>query len=167
MSELTIKFSGLTRRQLITILAGILLSMTLAVAAIFYIREYTTLAGLPKTAYENLTFPVFFPRHPPIGFTLDRASISSTSQVLTYAYNYQGSNPVSVSIQPLDPKLDISSFNATREIATPIGRGYLVEYDTRVTVAIVTNKSLILLNSQDHIPSSAVEQLADSLASAK
>ncbi|HSE61001.1 MAG TPA: hypothetical protein VLA88_01760 [Candidatus Saccharimonadales bacterium] len=122
---------------------------------------------LPAETYKNLSFPVYFPENPPADFKLDSKSIGSTSDVFTYKYDYAGGHIVFVSVQPLDPKLDISTFKPTRQINTPIGKGYLVEFDTRVTVAIVTDKSFILINSPEGVPSFAAEQFAASLRQVK
>jgi len=78
-----------------------------------------------------------------------------------------GKKPVFVSVQPLDPQLDINSFRPTREIDTNIGHGYLVEYDTRTTVAIIAGKSMVLINSPNGVSGNAIEQLADSLEPVK
>jgi hypothetical protein len=162
-----ITLSGLSRRQILIGIAGTMLAIALATIAIIYVRQYTTLTGLPKSAYANLSFPVYFPRPVEKDFKLDPASISTKPGVLAYTFNYQGSSPVYVSIQPLDPKLDTNSFKPTRTVSTGIGEGYLVEFDTRVTVAIITRKSLVLINSPDHVPSYAIEQLADSFQAVK
>ena len=167
MAELTIKFSALTRRQLLIIGGSVIIGVVLAILAVFYFRQSPVPAVLPQAAYQDLSFRVFFPSQPPRGFKLDRASISSTPQVLTYKYDYMGKKPVFVSVQPLDPQLDINSFRPTREIDTNIGHGYLVEYDTRTTVAIIAGKSMVLINSPNGVSGNAIEQLADSLEPVK
>ena len=167
MVELTVKIGGLSRRQLVIISGGVILGIALAILAVAYFRQSPAPSGLPLTAYKDLSFNVFFPLQPPQGFKLDRASISSTPQVLAYKYDYMGKKPVFVSVQPLDPQLDVNSFRPTREIDTNIGHGYLVEYDSRTTVAIVAGKSMVLINSPDGVSSNAIEQLADSLEPVK
>jgi len=167
MPEITISISGLSHNRLAIIIGGAIVSVALAILAILYINQHTALTGLPRDSYKDLTFQVFFPKHPPQGFQLDRSSISSTSQVLAYKYDYEGKKPVYVSIQPLDPQLDITSFKPTREIGTDIGHGYLAEYDTRTTIAIIAGKSMVLINSPDQIPSYAIEQFANSLKPVK
>jgi hypothetical protein len=159
MSEITIKVQGLSRRHLLLGVGGLALAVILAVGAIIYIRQHTTLVGLPRDAYKDLSFEVYFPKSPPNEFKFDAKSISSTPEVLTYKYDYEG-NPVMVSVQPLDPQLDTGSFRPTREISTDIGKGYLAEYDMRTTVAILAGKSLVIINSPDNVPSFAVEQFA-------
>jgi len=145
------------------IAAGGCLSLAIAVSAIWYIRTHTALVGLPRDAYATLTFPVFFPQHAPAGFKFDENSVDSQANVLTYTYRYQAKNLIYVSIQPLDPKLDVTTFRPTREIDPSIGHGYLAVFGTRTTVAIVAGKSLVLINSPDGIPDGAIEQFADSL----
>jgi hypothetical protein len=162
-TEITISFRGLTRKQFLLTTAGALLSLILATTAIGYIHQHTALAGLPRDAYQNLAFPVYFPKHPPQSFTLDEDSISSKPLVLAYSYKYENGNLVYISIQPLDPQLDISSFRTTREISPSIGKGYLVEYEERTTIAIVTKESLVLMNAPRKVPGFALEQLAESL----
>ena len=157
------KFQGPNRRQFVAVIAGGVLALMLAVGGIVYVRQFTPLAGLPREAYRGLTFPVYFPKHPPSGFVFDPKSVSSRSKVLAYNFTYQGQKPVNVSIQPLDPSLDVTSFNPTRIINPPIGTGYLAVYDTRTTVAIVAGKSLVLVNSPDGVPDAMVEQFANSL----
>ena len=156
-----ITLRGLSRRQLIWLISGLALSIMLALGAIIYIRQYTTLTGLPKDSYQNLSFQAYFPRPIPQNFKLDSNSVSRKSDVLAYTLMYQKSHPVYVSVQPLDPQLDINSFRPTRELTLSIGKGYLVEFDTRVTVAIVTQKSFILMNSNDIVPSTDMESLAN------
>jgi hypothetical protein len=167
MSEISIKISGLSRKHMLIGLAGLVVAVGLAVAAIGYIRQYTVLAGLPREAYQGLNFPVYFPKHPPAGFKFDAGSVSTKPQVLAYKYDYQGEKPVYVSIQPLDPQLDANSFKPTRTISPSIGKGYLVDYDTRTTVAIMTDKALVVINSPAGVPSLLIEQFAVSLSAVK
>jgi hypothetical protein len=163
MAELTITLKGLERRQLLLVAGGAAISVALAVGAIVYIRQHTSLAGLPRDSYQNLAFPAYFPKHPPTDFKFDQNSISSNSQVLSYTYKYKDSKSVYISIQPLDPKLDISSFKPTREISPSIGHGYLVAFDDRTTVAILAGGSFVLVNSPDDIPDAVVEEFVNSL----
>jgi hypothetical protein len=167
MGELTITLRGLSRRQVVLIAGSATMSVALAIGAIVYIRHFTSLTGLPQNSYKNLSFPVYFPRHAPNGFRFDTNSVSSKPDVLAYKYVYQGQKPVYVSIQPKDPQLDPNSFNPTRTITTTIGNGYLADFDTRTTVAVVADKSMILINSPLQIPDQLVEQFADSLAPVK
>jgi len=166
VAELTIRFPELKRRPAL-VAVGVLLLLGLAAVAISHIRQHPTTAGLPRNDYERLSFPVYFPQPLPAGFTLDRSSISSRPNVLIYKYTYDNGDPLFVSIQPLDPQLDLNSFKPTREIGTAIGKGYLVEYEDRTTVAIVTPKTLVLLNAPQNIPSVAIEQFAASLRAVK
>ncbi len=167
MSELTITIRGLGWRQVALAAGGAVLAVALAASAIWYIREHTTLAGLPHDSYASLSFSAYFPHHPPSDFSFDPASVNSQPNVLSYTYHYQHQKTVFVSIQPLDPKLDVDSFRPTREISPSIGHGYLADYDTRTTVAILAGKSLVLINSPDGVPDAAVELFADSLAHVK
>lgn len=151
------------RKSTHTLLVGLIVAALLTAVAIVYYRFQSPALTLPRDTYAHLDFPVYFPTSPPANFSFDESSVNSTSQVLVYAFKFRDDKPVSVSIQPLDPQLDISSFRPTREINTTIGQGYLVEYDTRTTVAIVTDKSFVLINSPDGVPSGAIEQFANSL----
>ncbi|HEX3082079.1 MAG TPA: hypothetical protein VHQ86_02395 [Candidatus Saccharimonadia bacterium] len=163
MADVTITIRGLSWRWLALIISGGVLAVALAVGAIIYIRANTTLVGLPHEVYDSLNFPVYFPHHPPAGFSFDTKSVSTKANVLTYAYHYQGQKPVFVSIQPLDPQLDVTTFRPTREITPRIGHGYLADFGSRTTVAVVTAKSLVLINSPDGVPDGAIEQFTDSL----
>lgn len=156
----------LTRKRVLVGLGGLMMSVILAAGAIIYIRQYTALAGLPREQYQDLSFPVYFPVRPP-GFKLDPGSINSRSFVLSYKFTYDSGAPVLVSISPLDPKLDTNTFRPTREITTKIGKGYLVEYDERTTIAIPTEKSFVLINAPEKIPAFAIEQFASSLRQAR
>jgi hypothetical protein len=151
------------RKSARTLLVGLVVVALFAIVAVWYYKFQSPAIQLPRSAYSHLNFPVYFPVSPPANFTFDESSVSSTPQVLVYAFKFRGDKSVSVSIQPLDPKLDISSFRPTREINSAIGQGYLVEYDTRTTVAIVTDKSFVLINSPEGVPSSAMEQFANTL----
>lgn len=164
MAELTFNIRGLGRKQLIFGALGLTLSVAIAWLSLNYIREHTSLVGLPRDSYKDLSFQVFFPKHPPKEFSFDPDSISSNAQVLTYGYKYQGSKPVAISIQPLDPAIDTQGFKPTREFNSSIGRGYLANFDTRTSIAILAGKSLVLINSPHAIPDTALETLANSLA---
>lgn len=155
------------RKSARALLVGLVVVALLAIAAIAYYKFQPPAIKLPRDTYAHLDFPVYFPVSPPANFSFDESSVNSTPQVLVYAFKFRGDKHVSVSIQPLDPQLDISSFRPTREINPAIGQGYLVEYDTRTTVAIVTDKSLVLINSPDGIPSGVVEDFANSLKPVK
>src|SRR5690348_11906988 len=130
MAELTVRFPQVTTRRVLIVMAGLGLSVAIAVGTIVYLRQNTAVVGLPVNAYKDLAFTVFFPRHPPQGFKFDDNSVSSRSDVLTYSYIYD-QKPVNVSIQPLDPQLDTGSFRPTRELETSIGHAYLATFDTR------------------------------------
>jgi hypothetical protein len=168
MVELTIRFPQLNRRQLLIALSIFILLAALAAGAMIYWRQHNIPASqLPPSRYKDLSFPVYFPQKLPDGFTLDKNSIDSQPNVLVYKYTYDNGDPLFISIQPLDPQLDINSFKPTREIGTSIGKGYLVEYEDRTTVAIVTPKTLVLLNAPEKIPGVAIEQFAASLRPVK
>jgi hypothetical protein len=162
MAEVTFTIRGISRKQLYISAGTLVVIAILVVGAIFYTRQNSTPAGLPSESYKNLSFKVFFPAVPPNGFKFDPESVSSTAAVLAYSFDYSG-KPISVTIQPLDPQLDIASFRPTKEVSFQIGKGYLAEYEQRTTIAIVADKSFIIINSPQQIPSSNVEQFAHSL----
>lgn len=163
MAEVTLTIRGITRKQAVIGIAGIVLILAVIITGFLYFRQRNvSQTQLPASSYQGLEFKVFFPKNPPSGFKFDPSSVSSTADVLTYKYTYKG-KPIAISIQALDPQLDISSFRPTREIDTDIGHGYLAVYDDRTTVAIVAGKSFVLINSPSGIPDAAVEQFANSL----
>lgn len=167
MSEPTTEQVVTPRRRFLITGSCVVLVVALATIGVIYFHARVTSAGLPPATYNRLSFPIYFPKHLPPDFALDKRSISSTPSVLTYKYDYKGSRPVFVSIQPLDPQLDTSSFRPTREIDTSIGHGYLVEYEERTTIAILTSKTLVLINAPQKIPGAAIEQFADDLQTVK
>jgi hypothetical protein len=164
MTEIRLTIRGIARRQAAVSLAGLVLIIVIVTGIFVYLHQRgVSQTQLPASSYKDLGFKVFFPKNLPAGFRLDPQSVSSTADVLTYKYNYQN-KPVVVSVQPLDPQLDISSFRPTREIDTSIGHGYLATFDNRTTIAIVAGKSFVLINSPNGISDATVEQFADSLA---
>lgn len=150
-------------KQYAIVFVGLMVLIASASLAIYYLRPQSIPVELPREAYQNLTFPVYFPENPPPRFVLDTSSVSSRQNVLSYKYDYEGNRPVSVSVQPLDTQLDVGGFKPTREITTNIGKGYLVEFDERTTIAITTAKSLVLINAPEKIPANDIEQFASSL----
>lgn len=164
MAEIRLTIRGIARKQAVVGLAGLVLVIVIIIGVFIYFHQRNVnQAQLPVSSYKGLEFKVFFPKNPPAGFRLDPQSVSSTADVLTYKYNYQN-KPVIVSVQPLDPQLDISSFRPTREIDISIGHGYLATFDDRTTIAIVAGKSFVLINSPNGVSDVTVEQFADSLA---
>ncbi|HEX3082149.1 MAG TPA: hypothetical protein VHQ86_02760 [Candidatus Saccharimonadia bacterium] len=156
-----------SRKQLIIGAAGAVCSIALALGGIYYVRMYTTAVGIPEDLISRTHFPLYYPKHPPAGFHIDSGSFNSSTNVVTYAYRYNGNHPLLISIQPLTSGIDTSAFRPTDKFSTYIGEAYLVDLDDRSTAGIVTDKVFVLINAPDKLDMDTLHQFVDSFRPAR
>ena len=128
----------------------------------FFWWAHKAFSPFPPEIVSRATFPLYFPEQTPVGLMLDTHSFSSTSQVVTYNYIYEGSKRLIVSIQPLKG-VDTDQFNATNKFTTHIGTAYVVDLDSRTTAAVVGQKSLVLINAPQKIAVDTMNQFINNL----
>jgi hypothetical protein len=100
-----------------------------------------------QTAKQSVSFPVFYAKPQPT-YTLDPSSVSTSRGLISFAYKY-GEDIINVSEQP--KPLVIEQVTKTREFDTPIGSAYLADLNGHTAGFIQTEKTLIILSSQNII----------------
>jgi len=151
------------RHSVVIATAGALVLIVLAAAAILWISHDDAALQIPSNIRSSAHFPLYISAHPPQGFTLDKQSFSSTSQVVIFSYSYNRTAKVVVSIQASQKDIDPDRFNPTATFNTPIGMAYLAAVSPRVSVAIISSQSFVLVNAESGISTDLMRQFVSSL----
>jgi hypothetical protein len=117
----------------------------------------------PKDIRQSVSFPLYYPQKLPPTFRLNQSSFSSTPQVVTYSFTYEGSKQLVVSIQPTAGGVDPNTFNPNDKFTTSIGTAYLVDMDDRTTAAVMGDKSWLLINAPQKISVDTLKQFINAL----
>ena len=80
-----------------------------------------------------------------------------------FSFTYDGSKNLAVTEQAMPSNFDAGSFNPTSKFTTTIGTAYEVDLDTRTTAAIVTDRTLLLINAPDKISVDTLNQFINAL----
>lgn len=144
-----------------------LLILILGVLVTLFIKSAGNIPAELSRAQKSTSFPLLYPATVPTGFSFEKGSVSTTSNVVLYRYLYDGGKKqLMFSVQPKDG-LDTSNFKPTSEFTTNVGRAYIVDLDDRTSAAIVGDESWLLINAPEKIAVDTLRQIINQLAPIK
>lgn len=148
------------KKILVLVLGIIIVSASLA-ALLFTINHKGGAPPKIAQAQKMVDFPLYYPSKLPPGFVLNE-KVSSLEQVILYSYTYDKTETISVSIQPLTDEISPNDFNPTSDFTTYIGRAYMVDMELRTTAAVMGEKSWLLINASENVPTNSFREFIDS-----
>lgn len=122
---------------------------------------------IPKSVRQSVNYPIYYPTTIPKNYSLDRSSIKSSDDTVTYSFKSTVSaNPITVTFQPIpkgfNPK-SLFAHNPYPTTFTPIGTLYDLSSDKQTRVMITANNSLIFISSTGILNTSDVQAVITSL----
>jgi hypothetical protein len=128
-------------------------------------------AFFPKEVRQSVAFDLYYPNEKklPQGFALDRASISTSSQVVLYSVNYGNNQRIAFTIQKKPPEKKLKSFydqqlSKARELTTDIGTASLATLNEQSFASLPTKgNSWIIVTAPKNINQDHFRQAIETL----
>jgi hypothetical protein len=148
----------------------IVLVLAIAAAGIWWFLLKSNTPKQPafqqKLSALNVSFPLYYPTSLPGGYSFNDGSISSASGVVLFTAKNNTGKQISFTEQQKPANYDFSNLSGTTEINTPLGKGYIEDFDVRTTGSLVGIKTWIIVNTSSPIGSESMQQILNSLQAA-
>lgn len=122
----------------------------------------------PKSVYQAVSFPLFYPANLPSGYKFVEDSLSSSNQAIVFALEKDASHRVVVTVQAAPPGLNFDEFNrkeliGAKEIITRSGPGVVGLYGDHYLGSLLAEKTWIIVNAKPAVSSTDVENITKTL----
>ncbi len=149
--------------------AGVLLVAVILVTgwSILSPRESKIPSFSDKLSGINVGFPLYYPSNLPSGYSFGNGTISNASGIVLFTAANTKGQKIAFTEQQKPTNYDFSSLSGTDEFNTPLGKGYVEDFDTRTTGSLVSDKTWIIVNTVSPIGADDMKQILNSLQPAK
>jgi hypothetical protein len=118
---------------------------------------------IPAAVRQTADFRLYQPGRLPAGFSLDKGSFRTASQVVTFSISYNDNRKIIISEQPkpsgFDFDLFYEQFTDKKSIAAPVGKAVMGRYEDADLASVIADKTWILVRAPAGIESVQLEQL--------
>lgn len=109
---------------------------------------------VPYSARRDITYPLYYPKQLPTGYTINRESFHQTDGVVIFSIDAPSGKNIAVSQQRLPIDLDVSArknpagFSAPdeRTFGTPLGEAHQSLWGNKSVISLPTQDTWIILN---------------------
>jgi|GEM_PF-1791285 len=154
------------RRQTQALAAGLALLVVIGgLGAAFWASS----TPIPQAARQGITFPLYYPKTLPQGYTVDAQSFTQKDKTVIFSIKGPGGKNIAVSQQHLPVGLDLSvhknpagiKLPDERNFTTGIGQAQMSLWGDKMVASLVTNETWLILNVTG-IPPKDAEAVASS-----
>jgi hypothetical protein len=119
---------------------------------------------IPKNARQGISFPLYYPRGLPQGYTVDRSSFNQKDKVVIFSIKTPRGRNIAVAEQHLPTGLDLSQHKNPagiklpdeRSFSTGIGPAQMSLWGSKMVVSVVAPETWVILNVTNVPPEEAI-----------
>ncbi len=157
-------------QRFLKILGVLVLIAVLTLGTIFILRSHSKAPDpIPVSVQKSVNFPVYYPDTTklPVGFSLDKKTISAKGDVLIMSINY-GSGQIIISEQILPPSNALQQFYSQRiplrnNLTTSVGQAAISALNNETFVSLPTAKTWIIITAPTNINQNQLKQVLQSI----
>ena len=153
----------LTRKGALSIAIMVLLVVSV-IGYVVWPRAENDLGSALQPIAQKMAFPIYYPSPLPSGYVFKPTSLSVSSGIVVFALQ-NGKASIAFTEQAKPLSFDFNQLSGTDEFRTPLGQAYILDFQSRTTGSVVTNKTWIVVNAMPAIGADKMREILNTLTS--